>query len=149
MKKALIVCGAVGVTVAVAAVSALAYSSYRSRKNTEYIHFESEWQMPTENTDFSISESIPEEPETNDTSATITADTMTFTVDNSMLESYEAFSNNDYLQSKVADFLFDIEPNYIADTYTFDGTVMSVMIDADPEDVTLYIDKGLGSIYME
>lgn len=145
MKQVLIVCGVVVATVAVAATSAFAYYTYRGKKSTKYIHVESEWQDTSE-TETSY-ESSSEEPI--NVSATITADSLTFTVDDSMFETYEVFASNDYLQNKIISFLDNVEPSYIADTYEFDGKVMRVMIQAEPENVELVIDKSLGGIYLE
>lgn len=145
MKQVLIVCGVVGATVAIAATSAFAYYTYRGKKSTKYIHVESEWQEPSE---IAVSyESSSEEPV--NASATITADSLTFTVDDSMFETYEVFASNNYLQNKITSFLDNVEPSYIVDTYEFDGKVMRVMIQAEPENAELVIDKGLGSIYLE
>lgn len=145
MKQVLIVCGVVGATVVVATTSAFAYYTYRGKKSTKYIHVESEWQEPSE----TVASYESSSEETVSASATITADSLTFTVDDSMFETYEVFTSNDYLQNKITSFLDNVEPSYVADTYEFDGKVMRVMLQAEPENVELVIDKGLGSIYLE
>lgn len=145
MKQVLIVCGVVGATVVVVTTSAFAYYTYRGKKSTKYIHVESEWQEPSE----TVASYESSSEETVSASATITADSLTFTVDDSMFETYEVFTSNDYLQNKITSFLDNVEPSYVADTYEFDGKVMRVMLQAEPENVELVIDKGLGSIYLE
>ena len=106
-----------------------------------------EWEMPTGSTDFTLPVESVSEPAMEGNVYTIVGDTFEFDVNDDMLKDFESFVSSDYLQSKLSDFLFDIAPNWIADSYTYEGGVMKVDVAYQGSTLTMVIDTNTGAIY--